>query len=146
MLADEWDRLLATIRGKKGFEKFLSSKSFQELRKVSSNHPVAIVNPSESRCDVLLLLTSGKVQVIPLTITYKQLLDLSDRFSTLLRQSGRTVRGSVQDRGMRFVRNKAPDEWIELLEVLWTSTASPVIKALNLKVSRRGGQISDNGN
>ena len=145
MLADEWDRLLETIRRKRGFEKFLSSKSFRELSKVASKNPVAIVNPSDSRCDILLLLTSGKVQVIPLTITYEQLQDVSDQFSTLLKQSGRAARGSVQNRGMQVIHNKAPDKWIELLEVLWISIAYPVIKALKLKVSRHEDQIPDSG-
>jgi hypothetical protein len=142
MLADEWDGLLATIRKKRGFEKFLSSKSFQELSQVASKHPVAIVNASDSRCDVLLLLTTGKIRVIPLTITYKQLLNLSAQFSTLLKQSGRMARG----RAGQVVRNsEAPDKWIELLQVLWVSVTSPVIEALNLKVSRRKRQISENG-
>ncbi|KAF8157205.1 Hsp70 protein-domain-containing protein [Crassisporium funariophilum] len=133
-LADEFDRLLANIRKKRGFEHFLLPKTFSELRKAADKYPVAILNPSKYRCDAVLLMPDD-VRVIELPIGHQRLQKLSDEFGMLLKQSGRTMRGS--ERGMRVAPARKSDAWSGPLGILWDLVASHIIKALDLTPSSK---------
>jgi len=137
--ADAWDKLLVSIRKKEGFEKFLLSSSFQDLSKSAEKYPVAIINPSAARSDALLLLPSGRVQLVPLAISYREATDLADHMAILLTNSGRTCRGSEVGRAVRPARAPRLNQWHDILGRLWKGVAKPVLDALKLSVRRNIG-------
>jgi hypothetical protein len=54
-LGQQFDDILARIRGLPGFADFLRPPSFEVLHRAADDGPVAIVNVSSHRCDALLL-------------------------------------------------------------------------------------------
>ncbi|CAA7268641.1 unnamed protein product [Cyclocybe aegerita] len=145
--ADAWDKLLGVIRSKKDFKNFLLPRTFAELIKSAENHPVAIINPSESRCDALVL-NKGRVQHVGLTLTYEQVKTMLQQLRTMLRTSGREWRGTgletspdverdFDPRGGRKAVSppSKPDNWTEFLLALWREIARPVLQALQLRPS-----------
>ena len=64
-LLKERDRLISEIRSLPGFDRFLTFPSFDALRSAASSGPVIIVNHSEPRSDILILLHNASPSIIP---------------------------------------------------------------------------------
>ncbi|KAH8978916.1 CHAT domain-containing protein [Lactarius hatsudake] len=64
-LLKERDSLTSRIRDLPGFDSFLKSPSFDALRSAASSGPVIIINYSESRSDILILLHNTSPSLIP---------------------------------------------------------------------------------
>jgi CHAT domain-containing protein len=61
----ERDDLISQIQALPGFHNFLKSPSFDTLRSAASNGPVIIINHSEWRSDILILLHDAPPSLIP---------------------------------------------------------------------------------
>jgi tetratricopeptide (TPR) repeat protein len=64
-LLKERDKLISQIRALPGFDRFLTSPSFDILRSAASSGPVIIINHSEWRSDIIILLHNASPSLIP---------------------------------------------------------------------------------
>ena len=64
-LLKERDKVIAQIRALPGFDRFLTFPLFDTLRSAASAGPVIIVNHSEPRSDILILLQNASPSLIP---------------------------------------------------------------------------------
>ena len=64
-LLKERDRLISQIRALPGFDRFLSFPLFDTLRSAASSGPVIIVNHSQMRSDILILVHNTSPSLIP---------------------------------------------------------------------------------
>ena len=64
-LVKERDRLISQIRAKPGFDTFLISPSFDTLRSAAAGGPVILINHSEWRSDIIILLHNSHPSLIP---------------------------------------------------------------------------------
>src|SRR6266571_3367392 len=64
MLLKERDNLISRIQALPGFDSFLTSPSFDTLRSAASSGPVIIINHSEWRSDILILLHNTSPSLI----------------------------------------------------------------------------------
>jgi CHAT domain-containing protein len=65
-LVEERDKLISQIRAQPGFDTFLIPPSFDTLRSAAAGgHPVILINHSESRCDIIILLHDSPPSLIP---------------------------------------------------------------------------------
>ena len=65
MLLKERDRLISQIHALPGFDSFLTSPSFDTLRSAASSGPVVVINYSEWRSDIFILLHNTSPFLIP---------------------------------------------------------------------------------
>jgi tetratricopeptide (TPR) repeat protein len=63
--AAEFEKVLANIRSKPGFDRFLAPRELTELLPAAAQGPVVLLNVASLRCDALILTTEG-VTVLPL--------------------------------------------------------------------------------
>jgi CHAT domain-containing protein/tetratricopeptide (TPR) repeat protein len=125
-LAEEWEQLLDSIRRLPKFERFLRPPQVSDLLSATTGHgPIVFVNVSGLRCDALLL-TDGKVEILPLPgLNQAELIQRADEF--------RSATGKTQHPGLPSeVQQSAQRKIHETLEWLWTSVAEPVLCALDL--------------
>lgn len=101
----ELDALISAIRGKPGFESFLTVPGEASLLEAASSGPIVVINTTTYRCDAILI-TREEIQLVQLP-----------RLNTgeLERRAQGNDRGSL-----------------ETLEWLWDVVASPVMDALGL--------------
>jgi CHAT domain-containing protein len=64
-LLKERDKLISQIRALPGFARFLASQPFDTLRSAASSGPVIIINHSEPRSDILILVHNASPSLIP---------------------------------------------------------------------------------
>ncbi|KAH9957474.1 CHAT domain-containing protein [Russula compacta] len=64
-LVEERDRLISQIRGQPGFDTFLIPPSFDTLRSAAAGGPVVLINHSEWRSDIIILLHDSPPSLIP---------------------------------------------------------------------------------
>ena len=64
-LLKERDQVISKIRGLPGFDRFLTFPLFDTLRSAASSGPVIIVNHSELRSDILILLHDASPSLVP---------------------------------------------------------------------------------
>ena len=65
-MAAQYEGLLQQIRGMDGFTSFLKPKKLLELSYAAKHGPVIMVNVAQSRCDALILNSSGNIIHAPL--------------------------------------------------------------------------------
>ncbi|GAA0842975.1 CHAT domain-containing protein [Streptosporangium amethystogenes subsp. fukuiense] len=124
-LADEWEELLTRIREVPGLATFLLPPRIDDLRGQAADGPVAIVNVSNFRCDVLIL-TSDAGQPVKLVelpgITIGDVVEQVNRFQSALALTtgspGERLRGQQQVRAV--------------LSWLWDEITGPVLSELGL--------------
>ncbi|KAF8262636.1 CHAT domain-containing protein [Lactarius quietus] len=76
----ERDKLISQIQALPGFASFLKSPPFDTLRSAASSGPVVIINHSEWRSDILILLHSTPPSLIPTPLDfYKRACALKDK-------------------------------------------------------------------
>ncbi|EED11433.1 hypothetical protein TSTA_080440 [Talaromyces stipitatus ATCC 10500] len=54
---EQFDKLVAEIRGKQGFENFVGAPSLEEMQDAAASGPIAVINVSTYRCDAILVET-----------------------------------------------------------------------------------------
>jgi hypothetical protein len=64
-LLKERDKLICQIRALPGFDRFLTSPSFDTLRSAASSGPIIIINHSKWRSDIIILLHNASPSLIP---------------------------------------------------------------------------------
>jgi hypothetical protein len=86
-LAREWDRLVDEVRKLDGFEDFLRPPRLSTLLPAAAEGPVAIINLSRWRCDVLLVRADG-VEVVELPeLTLESVVERTNEYLRTLRRS-----------------------------------------------------------
>ncbi|KAF8133237.1 TPR-like protein [Boletus edulis] len=130
-LAIERDKLLQEIRRLPGFERFLFSKGFAQLRVSAHSGPVVILNAAETRCDALILLADvDHVIHVPLPdFNLQRSVGLQNMLRTLL--GHRDARATpFDDRKGRVVTPWGTGSWETLLSTLFNGVIKPVLDAL----------------
>ncbi|TKK84216.1 CHAT domain-containing protein [Herbidospora galbida] len=110
VLARRRRELLAEIRKVPGLTGFLRPPRAAGLLSAAEGGPVALVNVSDYGCDALLV-TTGGIRVLPLTLTAAEARQEADRFAA-----------AVRDRDLRAMATAL--DWI------WTHVTGPVLDAL----------------
>ena len=150
-LAREWDELVGKVRKLEGFEDFLRPPKLGTLLPAAANGPVAVINVSHWRCDVLIVTTAG-VQVEELrdltaaTVTektndYLRVLQLADRAAHELYAAWRrytdgdhsldAIRQYTQAKQAIQDAERERDRTLAgVLEWLWDKIAEPVLTAI----------------
>ncbi|KAI0088764.1 CHAT domain-containing protein [Irpex rosettiformis] len=139
-LAAEYDKLLAEVRGIKGFANFLLPMTFSQLQSACASTHVVVVNVYESRCDALILHGPNcQVTHVPLSaFSSQQAEEMQTRLRNVLRNErllGRFRGGEVAeehpvDRGGR-TRNPHNDDFIrKILSDLWIRVVNPVLETI----------------
>ena len=118
-LLEERDKLISQIQALPGFHSFLTSPSFDTLRSVALSGPVVIINHSQWRCDILILLHNE----LPSLISTSQ--DFFERA------------GALKDKLLNSRPKPGEDDWCHYNEVLasvladlYTLVGQPVIDRL----------------
>ncbi|MGA5704179.1 CHAT domain-containing protein [Peterkaempfera bronchialis] len=123
-LADQWTRLLGKVRQLRGFETFLGPPSFEALVPAAAKGPVVIVNISTIRCDALLVMPDGQVEVVPLPdVDVPEMDTVSNTYRehlALAQEPGAT--GRARERARHTVH--------DTLGWLWERIARPVLDRL----------------
>ncbi|KAH0827064.1 hypothetical protein J3R83DRAFT_4748, partial [Lanmaoa asiatica] len=107
--------VVTSIRGLPGLSRFLLPSLFSDLQQAAHEGPVIIVNASEYGCDALVVLVDQNPVHIPLSITKRDVRQLSSRLSTL------TARAKLM--------NVTRDLGI-LLRDIWDQVVSPIVDFL----------------
>jgi hypothetical protein len=108
-----FDKLIAAIRDKQGFENFLGAPSHEEVQAAAVSGPIAVINVSAYRCDAILIETH---QIRVLTLPNLSRKDIE----------GKTVKASLG----------SP----EILQWLWEVVTQPVLNALGYTDCPSSGQ------
>ncbi|MFJ6433535.1 CHAT domain-containing protein [Streptomyces sp. NPDC091416] len=125
-LAAEWDRLLAEVRARQGFEDFMSPPRPDRLLPRGAEGPVVVVNVSRYRCDAIAVTAEG-LRVVPLPRL--ALPELIHRTADLL-----TVLDGLQDPAGAdpMAQVSAEDEIDGHLRWLWDTVTGPVLDGLGI--------------
>ncbi|KAI0298380.1 hypothetical protein B0F90DRAFT_1926586 [Multifurca ochricompacta] len=117
-LLEKRDVLISQIQDLPGFGDFLKMPSFQTIRFVASHGPVVIINHSEWRSDILILVHDSPPSLIPTTNDFYQRANkLRDRLVVARRE------GLDSDKYKRTLRS--------VLEGLYNLVGEPVIDRLH---------------
>lgn len=120
LLSAQINDLLETIRAKPGFQRFILGPSELELRKLSENGPIVVINVSELRSDAIIV-TQHHIKCLQLSVQHIELLNNVDRFLN-----------AVQNVRMNTY-HKAREEVQRILEWLWDVVVEPIVDILALK-------------
>ena len=117
-LSEEFDSLVAKIRGLDGFERFLRGPSKTETMNLAADGPIVVINVSEIRSDAILVDKSGIRSIILPLLRHRELTKYADLFNSAVQSvnSVRQANGKVNLRGV--------------LEWLWDVVARPVLNEL----------------
>ncbi|KAJ6592184.1 CHAT domain-containing protein [Mycena vulgaris] len=117
-------RLLETIRGQPGLEKFLYPKNCSDLCQVSQNGPVIILNSHSRSCDAIILLRPASEPIcINLQITFDVLSQTKKQLNQFLADCDSRTRGTGTN-----IQQILGD----LLSLLQSSIVSPIYQVLEL--------------
>lgn len=125
-LARRWTRLCDRVRSLPGFERFLVPPEFGELAPAAAEGPVVLVNISALRCDAILVLPGGRVDVVPLPDVDFRSAD--SVCNTYLQHLGDALAPGATGR----IRQRARHTVHDTLEWLWEKIARPVLDRLAL--------------
>ncbi|MGY4965739.1 CHAT domain-containing protein [Streptomyces sp. 900105245] len=121
-VADEWQRLLARIRGLDGFAHFLLPPSAEQMRSEAGEGPIVLINIDRLRSDALVV-TTGGIALVPLDVTEGRLAHTARQFLTAV---------SVGAGEPRPRRKEAAATVFDILEWLWDTIAEPVLRTAGL--------------
>jgi hypothetical protein len=142
-LAEEYQRVLNTIRKVEGLERFLMPKPFSSLACASKGGPVILINVHESRCDALVICSPADdlIHVRPSSLSQDGVTAMHQQFLDVLKQAGVRERGTGDhadsddlDRSVKrwsLVRARYSD----VLSRLWEHVVDPILEAMEEKVS-----------
>ncbi len=108
--AREWDRLVAEIRSRPGFGRFLRSPELPALLP-GPGQTAVLINPADFGSDAFVVTAAG-VRVVPLPLLRTE--DLRDRVAAFRRALADRSRATIDD----------------VLDWLWRTTAEPVLDTL----------------
>lgn len=128
-VTEEWQRLLARIRGLHGFEHFLLPPSAEQMRREAKEGPIVLINIDRLRSDALVV-TTGGIKLVPLDVT-------EGRLALAARQFLAAV--SVDGGDSRARRKESAETVFDTLEWLWDTIAEPVLDAAGLTRPIPGG-------
>ena len=129
-LAIDYENLIADIRGRQGFEKFMRPKQLSELLAsfADSSGPVVSFNMDEVRCDALVLLPTGALFLLPLpTLSLNEAERL--RSEWLFYLNPRRVRERASKSLFRETHTSRVEQ---ILKWLWRRVVHPVLQSLGL--------------
>ncbi|KAH7884835.1 CHAT domain-containing protein [Phlebopus sp. FC_14] len=119
-LSAEWDAIVERIRAKPGFEAFLHSMRFQDLREAAAGGPVIIINVSKKRCDAIIILRDQPPRLVPLPkATVSSVATLSDDFYKMLKRTSYVGEEKARDRQLE-----------QILRRLWDMVVCPIVDQL----------------
>ncbi|MGW0335646.1 CHAT domain-containing protein [Streptomyces sp. NPDC003011] len=121
-VAEEWQRLLARIRGLDGFERFLLPPSAEQMRREAEQGPIVLINIDRLRSDALVVTAQG-IRLVHLDATEGRLAHTARRFLTAVSA------GAGESRARR---KEAAETVFDTLEWLWDTIAEPVLAAAGL--------------
>ncbi|KZV63727.1 hypothetical protein PENSPDRAFT_616250 [Peniophora sp. CONT] len=130
-LAAEQDSIVAEIRRRAGFERFLRPKRLEALITPSGllSGPVVFINMDKSRCDALLLSPDGKFASVDLSdLSYERAVTLRRLWITHTIGDRTRARGSLS----MGSRSRKLDPLKAILGHLWKRIVRPILEALNL--------------
>ncbi|KAG2008742.1 hypothetical protein CC2G_014136 [Coprinopsis cinerea AmutBmut pab1-1] len=143
LLAQQREKLLATVRGMEGFNDFLLPPSFDTLKHAAREGPVIFLNASKYGCHALILKHDFTLLALPLSTNIEQLANLKmavhrlaqgHAFDGTIRNCLDDIAGTRKLLGRLSRRHKTvDDDFRELLEVLWLVVGEPVIRALEVQ-------------
>ncbi|KAI0031641.1 CHAT domain-containing protein, partial [Vararia minispora EC-137] len=134
-LAEQYSKIIADIRTKPDFHRFLLPKKLAELSPAQGTAgPVVIINVHRTRCDALILNFFDHIAHVPLPeLSYATTEDMRSRLVKALR------RASVRDRGALSCLPRAGYDqtlpWV--LDRLWRFVVEPVLKNIETKDTGR---------
>ncbi|KAH0825948.1 TPR-like protein, partial [Lanmaoa asiatica] len=111
----QFQEVVMGIRGLPGLSRFLLPLLFSDLQQAAREGPVIIVNASEYGCDALVVLVDQNPVHIPLSITKRDVGQLSSKLSTL----------TVRAKSMDMTRDLGI-----LLRDIWDQVVSPIVDFL----------------
>jgi tetratricopeptide (TPR) repeat protein len=133
-LAKEYEDLLARVRQLEGFTSFLRPKTLAELTPASRHGPVAVINVDRSRCDAIVLCSSGHVVHVPLPDFS---LDSAEKMHARLFSSivGRAAARHSDDRGIRIPHAGSDSNSLGgILKLLWLRVVQPILCSIESEV------------
>jgi tetratricopeptide (TPR) repeat protein len=122
-LAREWEGLVARIREVNGFKGFLLPPSVADLRLQAQDGPIVIVNPSDYRCDALILTADADrpVKVVELPgLTREDVIVQARRLGVAVALAS----------GSTGQRVKGHEEVHAVLGWLWDKVTAPILDEL----------------
>ncbi|MCB8901246.1 MULTISPECIES: CHAT domain-containing protein [unclassified Streptomyces] len=126
-LVSEWERTLAGVRRRDGFEDFLLPPDPAGLLAEGADGPVVLVNVSRFRCDALAI-TAGGLRTVPLPRL--ALHEVVHRTTAFL---GALERLQAADEGDDLMAGPAAEDEIDgHLGWLWDTITGPVLDALGI--------------
>lgn len=135
-LAQRWQDLVEQIQSLSGFEDFLKPKPASQLMKAAKYGPVVVINTSEHGCDALIIMTqSDHIQHVALpSLTVSGAKHLQQELHDYLLVAGISMRN---ERAAKLVKHSLAEQlkFTEILSLLWSSVAYPVIEEMGLQVS-----------
>ncbi|MFD0210857.1 CHAT domain-containing protein [Streptomyces hirsutus] len=123
-LARHWQQLVCEVRELPGFSRFLGPATFDELAPAAAEGPVVIVNISTIRCDAILVLPGGGIDVVELPDVNVPGIDAvaNTYLSHLTAATEPGATGLTRERARHTVH--------DTLEWLWKHIARPVLDRL----------------
>ncbi|MFI6038145.1 CHAT domain-containing protein [Streptomyces sp. NPDC051315] len=123
-LARRWQQLVCEVRELPGFAAFLGPAAFDALAPAAAEGPVVIVNISTIRCDAILLLPGGGIEVVELPDVNVPGIDAVA--NTYLGHLAAAIKPSATG----LIRERARHTMHDTLEWLWEHIARPVLDRL----------------
>ena len=111
----ELQNVVASIRRLLGLSRFLLPLHFTDLQRAASGGPVIIINASDYSCDVLIVIADGDPVHIPLSVTKKDVQELSSQ---------------LQELTLLAKRSEVTRELGMFLRELWDRIVSPIVDFL----------------
>ncbi len=123
-LMTRWAGTLAQVRERPDLGDFLAPPRFEALAPAAAGGPVVVVNISSIRCDAIILLPGGRLEVVPLeSVTMRE---TDQVVNTYWRHLGAATGPGATGLTRERARHTAHDT----LEWLWQHIASPVLERL----------------
>ncbi|KAF7334957.1 CHAT domain-containing protein [Mycena venus] len=136
-IAAERNSLLLEIRKRPGFEYFLLSKPYKELRRAAKDGPVVILTSHTQHCDAIIIVesTSDPVHVPLPDVTVEQLEHHRGVLQDILQRGNSRIRQSEASRlfGARewTISKPIDDCFRDMMSFLWNSVLQPIYKTLD---------------
>ncbi|KAF9240015.1 CHAT domain-containing protein [Melanogaster broomeanus] len=120
-LAEEWESLVAEVRGIPGYEQFLRPRKTEQLLQAARDGPIVVINVHES---------SGHVLHVPLQqFSFAKAQDLQRAMTTQLSRANLQTR--YADRGCSPAFEETEHQgFASILSCLWTDVVRPILDAL----------------
>jgi tetratricopeptide (TPR) repeat protein len=132
--------LLSEVRAMPGLERFMLSSTFNDLRKVASQHPVVILVAARGSRYALIISDPAQAgpHALPLDITQDRLLSLRETANRAGLRDGAGAQDNEASERLGIYKPSAGPKKVSAFAVLseiWARVVKPVIEHLQLQVS-----------